>query len=104
MKQLKYIIVLTLLVFLSSFNDKVQPVTIFMIGDSTMADKSLKNGNLERGWGQMLTDVLSGEIKVENYAKDGRSTKSFIAEGRWETVMARLKKGDYVFIQFVAGE
>lgn len=42
MKQLKYIIVLTLLVFLSSFNDKVQPVTIFMIGDSTMADKSLK--------------------------------------------------------------
>ena len=100
MKQLKYIIVLTLLVFLSLFNDKVQPVTIFMIGDSTMADKSLKNGNLERGWGQMLTDVLSGEIKVENYAKDGRSTKSFIAEGRWETVMARLKKGDYVFIQF----
>lgn len=100
MKILRYIILSTLLICFSSFIDRRRAVTIFMIGDSTMADKELGNGNIERGWGQMLPALLSDEIHVENHAQNGRSSKSFIAEGRWETVMTRLKKGDYVFIQF----
>jgi lysophospholipase L1-like esterase len=71
-----------------------------MIGDSTMANKSLKNGNLERGWGQMLPCFLTEDVAVDNHAMNGRSSLSFINEGRWDAVLAKLKKGDYVFIQF----
>jgi DNA sulfur modification protein DndE len=72
---------------------------IFLIGDSTMADKPLA-GNPERGWGQLLPRFLTEEAQVRNYAVNGRSTKSFIREGRWDTVMKYLQKEDYVIIQF----
>ena len=75
-------------------------VTIFMIGDSTMANKPLDNENQERGWGQMLPLMLRGAIKVDNHAVNGSSTKSFIDEGRWDKVMNLIKPGDYVVIQF----
>lgn len=75
-------------------------VTIFMIGDSTMADKDTV-GNPERGWGQALPYFVDPACAVvENHAKNGRSTKSFIDEGRWDSVMTKLKSGDYLFIQF----
>lgn len=96
----KLILLAGLLCLLSAFTaDKAIP-TIYMIGDSTMANKVLDGGNPERGWGQMLPGFLTEEIRVENHAVNGRSTRSFIDEGRWDTVLARLKKGDYVFIQF----
>lgn len=70
-----------------------------MIGDSTMADKPLLN-NPERGWGQLFPQYFSNEVEIKNFAVNGRSTKSFIKEGRWDTVMKYMKPGDYVFIQF----
>jgi lysophospholipase L1-like esterase len=76
-----------------------QKVTIFLIGDSTCADKPL-NDNPERGWGQLFPSFLNDDINVENHAVNGRSTKSFINEGRWKVVCDRMKPGDYVFIQF----
>lgn len=78
----------------------VQPdPTIYLIGDSTMADKPL-TGSPERGWGQVFALYVRPEIHIENHAKNGRSTKSFIKEGRWEEVRNKLKPGDYVLIQF----
>ncbi|MES2374155.1 MAG: glycosyl hydrolase family 28 protein [Bacteroidota bacterium] len=74
-------------------------IRIFMIGDSTMADKPL-NDNPERGWGQLFPQYLNSDVVVKNYAVNGRSTKSFIKEGRWDSVMKYLQKDDYVFIQF----
>lgn len=74
-------------------------VTIYLVGDSTMANKPLEN-NPERGWGQVLPKFFNDKIAIENHAKNGRSTKSFIDEGRWDSVMTKVKKGDYVFIQF----
>lgn len=74
--------------------------TIFMIGDSTMANKKLDGANPERGWGQMLPGFLSEEITVDNHAVNGRSSKSFIDEGRWDAVVEKIQPGDYVFIQF----
>ena len=74
--------------------------TIFMIGDSTMADKPLIPPNPERGWGQMLPMYFKDGVRIENHAMNGRSTKSFIEQGRWETVTNRLRPGDYVIIQF----
>ena len=75
-------------------------VTVFMIGDSTMANKPLAKENQERGWGQMLPIYLQGKIKVDNHAVNGRSSKSFMDEGRWDKVMEKLRPGDFVIIQF----
>lgn len=75
-------------------------VTVFTIGDSTMADKPNPESNPERGWGQMLPEFFNESVTVRNFAVNGRSTKSFIDEGRWKTVRDELKAGDYVFIQF----
>jgi pectinesterase len=75
--------------------------TIHLTGDSTMADKDIKGGtNPERGWGMMFPNFLDEGVDVVNYAKNGRSTKSFIDEGLWDKVLGNLKEGDYVFIQF----
>jgi DNA sulfur modification protein DndE len=76
---------------------KERPV-LRLIGDSTMADKPADIP--ERGWGQLFPQFFKPEIKVVNYAKNGRSTKSFIQQGLWANVLADLKKGDYIFIQF----
>jgi pectinesterase len=75
-------------------------ITIFTVGDSTMADKQLKNDNQERGWAMMLQGWFSEQVHVDNHAVNGRSTKSFIDEGRWQKVLDRIKPGDYVVIQF----
>ncbi len=73
--------------------------TIFLLGDSTMADKPLV-GNPERGWGMALPYFLKNGIRVENHARNGRSTKSFLREGRWDSVAHSIQPGDYVLIQF----
>lgn len=96
----KLILFLGLFLLFSAFILDKPVITIFMIGDSTMADKVLTGDNPERGWGQMLPDYLTQKIRVDNHAQNGRSSKSFIDEGRWEKVLSLMKKGDYVFIQF----
>ncbi len=83
-----------------SLTEPSDTVTIMMIGDSTMADKVLKGENQERGWGQMLPTLLNGPVRVDNHAVNGRSSKSFIDEGRWDKVIERLRPGDYLIIQF----
>jgi lysophospholipase L1-like esterase len=75
-------------------------ITVFMIGDSTMADKPVVPANPERGWGQLLPTYFKEGVRVENHAVNGRSSKSFRDEGRWKTVLSRIKTGDYVIIQF----
>ncbi|MGV3709030.1 MAG: rhamnogalacturonan acetylesterase [Gemmatimonas sp.] len=77
-----------------------QQMTLYLIGDSTMANKPDPEHNPERGWGQALPALLDGAIKVDNHAVNGRSTKSFINEGRWSAVRSQLHKGDVVIIQF----
>jgi lysophospholipase L1-like esterase len=70
-----------------------------MIGDSTMANKKLSAAP-ETGWGQVLQQFFSNEVIVSNHAQNGRSSKSFIDEGRWKVVLDSLQPGDYVIIQF----
>lgn len=74
--------------------------TIFIIGDSTAADKPHPDISMERGWGMMLQGFFDEDIVVENHAVNGRSSKSFLTQGRWQKVLERIKPGDYVFIQF----
>ena len=74
--------------------------TIHLMGDSTMAEKDLSDGKLERGWGMMFPNFVDDTFRVINYAQNGRSTKSFIDKGLWDMVEYALQPGDYVFIQF----
>ena len=72
---------------------------IYLIGDSTCAIKD-EDAFPEVGWGVPFTTFFNDSIAVENHAKNGRSTKSFMAEGRWDRVKESMNSGDYVFIQF----
>ncbi|NJB71821.1 lysophospholipase L1-like esterase [Saonia flava] len=75
-------------------------VTLYTIGDSTMANKPSPKENPERGWAQMLPLFFGNEIIIDNRAVNGRSTRSFIFEKRWDSILRTLKNGDYVLIQF----
>ncbi|SEM47433.1 DNA sulfur modification protein DndE [Chitinophaga rupis] len=90
---------ITLLLSLFGWLQSAQTPRVFMIGDSTMADKPLID-NPERGWGQLFPLFFEKGVEIKNYAVNGRSTKSFINEHRWDSVLAQLRPGDYVMIQF----
>lgn len=72
---------------------------IFLAGDSTMQYNDYTTYP-QVGWGQVLPLFLKDEIIVRNFAKNGRSTKSFILENRLEEIKKEITKGDYLFIQF----
>lgn len=76
-----------------------EPTQVFLVGDSTMADKPVED-NPERGWGQALTQLFDSGVVIRNFAVNGRSSKSFIDEGRWDNVLRELRSGNWVFIQF----
>ncbi|NJM26620.1 MAG: hypothetical protein HC859_15235 [Bacteroidia bacterium] len=76
-----------------------QHTTVYLIGDSTMADKE-KKAWPETGWGMPFSVFFDQTVTVENHAKNGRSTRTFISENRWEPIVDKLKPGDYVLIQF----
>ena len=87
------------LLLISAMPDK--RTTIFVIGDSTAANKDTTGGKKERGWAMMLQGCFDANyIVVDNHAINGRSSKSFINEGRWNKVLEKIKPGDYVIIQF----
>lgn len=75
-------------------------ITIFVIGDSTAAEKNNPSTNPERGWGMVLQGFFDEGVVVRNHAVNGRSSKSFMNEGRWQKVLDQIKPGDYVLIQF----
>ena len=71
---------------------------VYMAGDSTMATKPLDLP--ERGWGMAMHGLFKDPAMIQNHAVNGRSTRSFIDEGRWARLVAALQPGDFVIIQF----
>ena len=70
--------------------------TLFIIGDSTVNN----SGHGLQGWGAPIAYFFDRhKIGVENRAIGGRSSRSFLTEGRWDKVMADLKPGDFVLMQ-----
>ncbi|WP_312187818.1 rhamnogalacturonan acetylesterase [Sphingobacterium sp.] len=82
---------------LNSFVKQQNKPTIYLIGDSTV-----KNSNKEYwGWGTLLPELLdTTRVRVDNHAMAGRSTRTFVKEGRWAKVDSLLKPGDFLLIQF----
>lgn len=73
--------------------------TIYIAGDSTVQTYN-KSYAPQQGWGAYLGDNLSDKITVSNQAIAGRSSKSFYNNGRLDTILGTIKKGDYLLIQF----
>jgi lysophospholipase L1-like esterase len=98
MRKMKSILLLAALLSGSAFAEG--PVTIYLAGDSTMAEK-LPDKRPETGWGEALQRFFDPDkVRIENHAKNGRSTRTFIEEKLWQAIIDKLKKGDYVFIEF----
>src|SRR5439155_4156147 len=71
--------------------------TVYIIGDSTV-----NNGTKgQQGWGTPLAGLFDKtQIKVENRARGGRSSRTFFTEGLWDKIVAELQPGDFVLMQF----
>ncbi len=73
--------------------------TIFWAGDSTVQYNNITTYP-QTGIGQVFHLFLKPEVKIENHAKNGRSTKSFIDESRLPAIYDKITEGDFLFIQF----
>ncbi len=73
-------------------------MTIYVCGDSTAASYEPERAPMT-GWGQVLGEYLPG-VRVENRAMGGRSTKSFLSEGRLQKIETEIQPGDLLLIQF----
>ncbi|MGH2646297.1 MAG: alpha/beta hydrolase fold domain-containing protein, partial [Ginsengibacter sp.] len=96
-KKLGFGIMISSFIFFSPVQNK--KLKIWLIGDSTMANKEIK-AYPETGWGMPFKYFFDSSVEVNNMAKNGRSTKTFMAEGLWQQALDKMEAGDYVMIQF----
>ena len=90
-----------ILVFSSFVLFKKEKPTFYIIGDSTVKNGDGSGRSGQWGWGQFISRHFdTTKITIRNHAIGGRSSRTFITEGRWDTILAGLHKGDYVIIQF----
>ncbi|HEY0061184.1 MAG TPA: GDSL-type esterase/lipase family protein [Telluria sp.] len=72
---------------------------VYLAGDSTVA--SYGSGNApQQGWGARIPDLFMAGVSFNNRAIGGRSTKSFVDEGRLSSILSVIRPGDYLFVQF----
>ncbi|MDR0450664.1 MAG: rhamnogalacturonan acetylesterase [Treponema sp.] len=77
-----------------------KPKVIF-VGDSTVKNGAGDGGRGQWGWGDRIASLFdTSRIEVINRAHGGRSSRTFISEGKWDAVLEMLEKGDFVLIQF----
>jgi lysophospholipase L1-like esterase len=85
----------------ASINKPKYKPTIFIIGDSTVKNGSGKGDGGLWGWGDYFhQQVDTNKISIRNFAIGGRSSRTFITEGRWDNVLSQIRPGDYVIMQF----
>ncbi|MFL9484026.1 rhamnogalacturonan acetylesterase [Chitinophagaceae bacterium LWZ2-11] len=101
--KMKYLKILSflLIVGLLSFKMIEHKPVLYIIGDSTVKNGDGKGENQLQGWGSFLYQYFdTNKISVQNHAIGGRSSRTFITEGRWDKILATLQPGDYVIMQF----
>jgi len=103
MKPIRTWICLSLLAVCSAFvlkNVYDKPV-FYIIGDSTVRNGDGKGRNGQWGWGDFMQEFMdTSKISIRNHALGGRSSRTFITEGRWAKILETLKSGDIVIMQF----
>jgi lysophospholipase L1-like esterase len=97
---MKHIFLIGCLFLLAAFDfQEKKKIKIFLAGDSTISIKEVKVYP-ETGWGMPFVHFWDSTVTVVNRAKNGRSTKTFINEGLWNSIINEAGEGDYIFIQF----
>jgi lysophospholipase L1-like esterase len=99
MKQLRFIGFIASFLLLVSFIQPRKKIRVYMIGDSTMCLYEANRAPLT-GWGMPFANFFDSTVIIDNRAKGGRSTRTFISENRWQPIVDSLQEGDYVLIQF----
>ncbi len=84
----------------TGFPPLTENVTIHVAGDSTAAIFPASDPTGRVGWAAVLQQFFGEGVEVDDAARSGRSSKSFIDEGFWDALEATIQTGDYVFIQF----
>ncbi len=75
--------------------------TLYLIGDSTVKNSSDKGEGGMWGWGHFVSSHFdTTRLNIENHAIGGRSSRTFLTEGRWDRILTKLKPGDFVIMQF----
>jgi lysophospholipase L1-like esterase len=98
MKKIFYAAFVLLIVaaFISPSKKKIK---LYLIGDSTMCEYETSRAPLT-GWGMPFKYFFDSTVSIDNRAKGGRSTRTFISENRWQPIADSLHEGDYVLMQF----
>src|SRR5476649_1152461 len=102
-KNIKLTLLMTAIVLLSSFIiiKQANKPTLYLIGDSTVKNGQGNGGGGLWGWGNFIGGYFdTTRISVENDALGGTSSRTFISKGLWDKVLAKVKPGDYVMMQF----
>lgn len=92
-------IMVGLLFLVVAFIPPKKKIQVWLIGDSTVCIQP-RDRSPVTGWGTPFEDFFDSTVTIMNRARGGRSTKTFINEGRWKNVMDSIEEGDYVLIQF----
>lgn len=92
-------LLLCLLLLTGFISQEKKYIKVYLIGDSTMCPYEPKQFPIH-GWGMPFANFFDHSVTIDNRARGGRSTRTFIGEGRWQLIADSLKEGDYVFIQF----
>ena len=95
----KIIIVSLAFLMLAFVLPEKKKIKIFLAGDSTIAIKDIKVYP-ETGWGMPFVYFWDSSVTVVNRARNGRSTKTFLSEGLWKSIMDETTEGDFIIIQF----
>src|SRR5699024_6911121 len=72
-------------------------IHVYLAGDSTV--QTYHEDQDQAGWGQFIQHYFTDRVQVHNHAIGGRSSKTFIQEGRLDEIIASIAKGDYLLIQ-----
>ena len=100
-KKIIAIISAALILFSSFILLKKEKPVFYIIGDSTVKNGDGTGKNNQMGWGTVIDLFFdTTKISVRNHAIGGRSSRTFITEGRWDKILQTLRKGDYVIMQF----
>lgn len=95
----KKISIFTVVALLAFALPQKKKIKVYMIGDSTMCEYDSKRAPLT-GWGMPFKNYFDSSVVIDNCARGGRSTRTFISENRWQPIADSLNEGDYLLIQF----